>query len=296
MSPIADRLAAAPISWGVSEVPGWGYQAQPDEVLGAMSRLGFTATEFGPEGFLPRDPGRRRESLAAAGMQAIGGFYPAVLHDPDADLRGPLEAELAAYRAAGAGTLVLAASSGTDGYDTRPVLDDAQWQLLTSTVRMIDHTAREHGIRVVLHPHVGTVVETAEEVDRVVEATEVAVCLDTGHLHAAGADVLDFTRRHRDRIVHTHLKDVDDAVATAVREERMSFTEGVQDRGLFVPVGHGDLPFEAIIQELLDAGYEGWFTFEQDRRLTGPEDVAAATEDARLSAEFLRELGTRLAA
>lgn len=294
MNTIAEKLAAAPISWGVSEVPGWGYQPRPDQVLSAMRELGFTATEFGPDGFLPRDPAQRRDHLAAAGLQAIGGFYPAVLHDPELDVITPLTAELAAYAAAGADTLVLAADTGREGYDSRPQLAGHQWDQLAASVREIQQLASRYDIQVALHPHIGTVVETAEEVTRVVEATGVGICLDTGHLAAAGADVLEFTRRHRDHIVHTHLKDVDNAVAAEYRAGRITFTEGVQERGLFVPVGQGDLPFEEIVQQLLGAGYSGWFTFEQDCRLRSAEDLAASTENARLSATYLRELGTKL--
>src|SRR5690625_3455521 len=130
MSIIAEKLAAAPISWGVSEVPGWGHQAEPEEVLSAMRELGFTATEFGPDGFLPRDPAARRDRLEAAGLTAIGGFYPAVLHDPEVDVTTGLTAELEAYAATGADTLVLAADTGTDGYDSRPQLEASQWEHL----------------------------------------------------------------------------------------------------------------------------------------------------------------------
>ena len=294
MSIIADKLAAAPISWGVSEVPGWGHQAGPDEVLAAMRELGFTATEFGPDGFLPRDPTQRRDRLAAAGLQAIGGFYPAVLHEPGRDVVTPLTAELEAYAATGADTLVLAADTGTDGYDSRPRLTAQQWDQLAASVREIQQLAQRYDIQVALHPHIGTVVETAEEVDRVVEATGVGICLDTGHLAAAGADVLEFTRRYRDRIVHTHLKDVDESVVAEHLDGRITFTEAVQERGIFVPVGGGDLPFEAIVRELLEAGYTGWFTFEQDCRLDTAEELATSTENARISAEYLRELGARL--
>jgi len=122
----------------------------------------------------------------------------------------------------------------------------------------------------------------------------VGICLDTGHLAAAGADVLEFTRRYRDRIVHTHLKDVDESVVAEHLDGRITFTEAVQERGIFVPVGGGDLPFEAIVRELLEAGYTGWFTFEQDCRLHTAEDLATSTENARISAEYLRELGARL--
>src|SRR5919107_6413028 len=117
-------MAGAPISWGVCEVPGWGYQLPADRVLREMRDVGLTATEFGPDGFLPPDP---RPLLAGYGLQALGGFVPVVLHRPDHDPVPAVTALLPGFTATGADTLVLAAATGQDGYDERPPLDAAGW-------------------------------------------------------------------------------------------------------------------------------------------------------------------------
>jgi sugar/nucleoside kinase (ribokinase family) len=114
---IADRLAGAPISWGVCEVPGWGWQLDSAVVLSQMREVGLVATEFGPDGFLPDDPQDKAKALADKGLRAVGGFVPVVLHDPGVDPVREVEQALAGFTAAGAGTLVLAAATGTDGYD-----------------------------------------------------------------------------------------------------------------------------------------------------------------------------------
>src|SRR5690349_18102419 len=82
---IKDRVAGAPISWGVCEVPGWGHQMAPGRVLAEMGALGLAATEFGPDGFLPAGAAERADLLAAHGLRPLGGFAPVVLHDPDRD-------------------------------------------------------------------------------------------------------------------------------------------------------------------------------------------------------------------
>ena len=114
---LLSRIAAAPISWGVCEVPGWGFQLTSERVLSEMSELGVVATEFGPEGFLPASPGNKAATLADAGLKAVGGFVPILLHDAGSDPVPAIQAELDSFVAAGAPRLVLSAETGQVGYD-----------------------------------------------------------------------------------------------------------------------------------------------------------------------------------
>lgn len=127
------KIAGAPISWGVCEVPGWGYQLPPGRVLAEMQQAGLSATELGPDGFLPSDPDELIGLLKAHGLSCVGGFVPVLLHhadhDPVPDLAGPLQSLVAT----GAGVVVLAAATGTEGYDARPELDESQWATLLPT-------------------------------------------------------------------------------------------------------------------------------------------------------------------
>ena len=129
-----DRIAGAPISWGVCEVPGWGYQLTPDRVLAEMREVGLSATEFGPDGFLPADPAEMADVLAAHRLTAVGGFVPVVLHDPDHDPVPEIERLLAGFAPRTRGTLVLAAATGLDGYDSRPALDEQGWETLLANL------------------------------------------------------------------------------------------------------------------------------------------------------------------
>src|SRR5690606_23710675 len=130
---------------------------------------------------------------------------------------------------------VLAAATGLDGYDGRPRLDDAQWATLVATAGAVRDVAARHGVRTVLHPHVGTHVEQREEVERFLADSDLDLCLDTGHLLIGGGDPLDVARRHTSRIAHVHLKDVDLRVAARVRSGEISYAEGVR-QGLYVPL------------------------------------------------------------
>ena len=215
-----DKIAGAPISWGVCEVPGWGYQLEPDLVLNQMRELGLAATEFGPDTFLPADPAGKATTLAAHDLQAVGGFVPVLLHQVEHDPLPGLLLELDAFVAAGAGTLVLAAATGVDGYDDRPELDDAGWRRLLENLDRLAAAATERGIVPTLHPHVGTMIEKPAEVDRVLSGSGIALTLDTGHLMIGGNDVLALATSAPDRIAHTHLKDVRADLARQVQQRR----------------------------------------------------------------------------
>jgi inosose dehydratase len=280
------RIAGAPISWGVCEVPGWGHQMAPARVLDEMRDAGLTATEFGPDGFLPADPAERAALLAAHGLEAVGGFVPAVLHEPGHDPLPGVERALAGFGTAR--TLVLAAATGTDGYDGRPEVDAAGWTALLGNLDRIAARTAGRGITTVLHPHVGTVVERAGEVDRVLEGSAVPLCLDTGHLLAGGTDPAALAARAPGRIAHVHLKDVDAALAARVRAGRTTYTDAVRT-GLYRPLGAGDVDVAGIVASLTAAGYDGWWVMEQDPVLDAePAPGAGPLADVTASLAHLR--------
>lgn len=286
---IMDRVAAAPISWGVCEVPGWGHQLTPEQVLPEMRAEGIVATEFGPEGFLPLDPTAKADTLRGHGLQAVGGFVPAVLHNDDHNPLPAIDRELDGFVATGASTLVLAAVSGLDGYDTRPELDEAGWQVLFNNLDRIVARATQRGVNAVLHPHVGTMVEQKDEVDRVLTGSTVPLCLDTGHLLVGGTDPVELAKTAPGRITHTHLKDVDRALARQVQFGEVPYTDAVRN-GMYRPLGAGDIDISAIIDLLEANGYRGWYTMEQDAILTAPPAGEGPVADVRASIAFLRSL------
>jgi inosose dehydratase len=287
MADPAARIAGAPISWGVCEVPGWGHQLSPDRVLREMHEVGLAATELGPDGFLPPEPAAMAAVLQQHSLQAIGGFVPVLLHRPDHDPIPDLEVVLERFAATGSTVLVLSADSGLAGYDTRPELDEPGWTRLLANLDRISARAAESGVRAVLHPHVGTLVETPDEVQRVLAGSSVSLCLDTGHLLIGGTDPAELTRQAPERIAHVHAKDVDAARARQVRDGRLTYTEAVR-AGMYRPLGQGDVDVTAIATHLTRHGYDGWYVLEQDTILTEPPRGEGPVADVHASAEHLR--------
>ncbi|WP_328460788.1 TIM barrel protein [Streptomyces sp. NBC_00448] len=291
-APLAARIAGAPISWGVCEVPGWGHQLPPQAVLPQMRELGLSATEFGPDGFLPAAPAEKAAVLASYGLRAVGQFVPVVLHDPGHDPLPEVETAIAGLVAADAGTVVIAAATGTDGYDARPVLDDAGWALLLANLDRISRAAARAGLTATLHPHVGTMVESGEETERVLRGSGIGLCLDTGHLLIGGGDPVAVASRWPGRIAHVHLKDVRLALARQVQAGAATYTAAVAD-GMYVPLGTGDVDIAAIVRILEGAGYSGWYVLEQDtvlRAAPGESGGADPADDVRACVAYLLSL------
>ena len=281
------RIAGAPISWGVCEVPGWGYQLRPDRVLKEMREVGLLATELGPEGFLPSEPAAMATVLSEHGLHAVGGFTPLLLHAPGHDPVPEVDRILDSYVASGAQVLVLSAVTGSAGYDTRPQLDEEAWKRLLSNLDRVAKLGAERGVRAVLHPHVGTMIETRDEVQQVLDGSWISLCLDTGHLLIGGTDPAELALQAPERIAHLHLKDVDSTVAAKARSGQLTYREAVR-QGMYRPLGQGDVDVPAIVGHVRAHGYSGWYTLEQDRILTEEPKDEGPVADVRTSAEYLR--------
>ena len=280
------KIAGAPISWGVCEVPDWGYQMAPERVLAEMKQIGLTATEFGPQGWLPVDAEERAAVVGRFGLKPVGSFFLAVMHDPDFDPVPQVEQELRAFELAGGEFLVLAADSGLDGYDDRPVLDEAGWQTLFANMSRIREVCAAKGVTACLHPHWGTMVQNVDEVERVLDNSTVGLCLDTGHIACGGADVVALVGKYADRVDIVHAKDIRKEVTDQLLPGAITWSQGIR-AGMFTPIGQGDIDFAAIVGLLDDAGFDGYWVLEQDNMIDeeppvggGPIANAKASLDA----------------
>jgi len=284
------RLAGAPISWGVCEVPGWGIQLAPARVLDELAQLGLRATELGPPGWLADDAAGVRAALAQRGLALVGGFVPLVLHTPDAQAAFA-EAEQAAATLAGAGGDVFVVAAIVDAaWSPRVELDAAQWDLLGARLDALEERVRAHGLTLALHPHAGTLVEQAADVEAVLARSQVGVCFDPGHLVIGGCDPVAFLERHGERVVHVHLKDVDAAVARRYHAERLSLLDATR-AGLFVRLGEGDARIAEAVARLAAARYDGWVVLEQDTALHAePPAGAGPVADVAACIDFLARI------
>jgi inosose dehydratase len=289
-TPFLSRIASAPISWGICEVPGWGAMLPTPRVLQEMAELGLPATELGAPGFLPDAPQALRAELGAFDMALLGGFTPLVLHE-----RSERDSALAyarrtaqLFQECGATKFISALVMDGDWSVPRP-MDSTQRKHLIEMLGVVDEICAEHGLEQVVHPHLQTMVETRDDVERILQDCDVHWCLDTGHLAIGGVDPVEFARQAGDRVGHVHLKDVDMSKAGAVLNREITIMAGVQ-QGLFTPLGQGDVPIAEVVQVLEASGYQGWYVIEQDTALTQglPPEGQGPVRDVQRSLDYLR--------
>lgn len=290
MSDLASRIAAAPISWGVWEANGAsGWTVPANQYLQSVKDLGLKATEFGPEGYLPDAGTERKALLDFYGLEGLGCFVPVLLFKEDYDPLPEMEHILDVYAEAGASYIIYAAISGGQGYDDRPVLDEKGWETFFTNLERIVKAARDRGITPTLHHHMGTMIQTAEEIDMLLERSDIGLCLDTGHATIAGIKPLDLAKKHGDRVNFVHLKDVHNEVAAKVQSGEISYMDSLS-QGIFSPLGEGDAQIADLIAALEKSGYQGWYVMEQDAILAGETDLPAAIADVSKSLDYLHGL------
>jgi len=267
-------------------------------VLDEIAAAGFLGVELGPIGYLPEDPTHLRTALESRGLRLAGGYIMERFHDPDAnaDIMRTAERTCRLLEACGARHVVLIAAlvpqrSRTAGRpEAAPALHAAAWTTLVTTVQSVAAVATSaFGLAPAFHPHVGTYVEFADEIDRLMAATDpglVGLCVDTGHALYAGIDPADLFGRYADRATYLHLKDVRGDVLASARARGLAFEDAVA-AGVFCPLGRGEVDFPSFRAALAAAEYEGWAAFEQDRLVGDP----LAQADAEASLRYARRVG-----
>lgn len=292
MSDFISRVASAPISWGICEVPDWGAMLPTDRVLGEMAGLGFTATELGAPGFLPDDPEALKDKLAEFGMILLGGFTPVILHDPaerDATITSAT-ATARLFQQAGATKFVSSVVQDMDWSIPRP-LSAAEHKHMAEMFGVIDDICGEYGLEQVLHPHVQTLVETKDDIARVLDSCDVHFCLDTGHIAFGGQDPVEFAKMAFERVGHVHLKDIRLDMVPAVLRREVSLMAATQ-AGVFTTLGDGDVDILGVVQTLESAGYRGWYVIEQDTAITAgfPAEGEGPVHQVAASLKYLTDV------
>lgn len=292
-------VASAPVSFGVFELTADGPLPGPDDILGIVRDAGYEAIDLGPVGWLGRDD-VIRQRLARFGLPLCGGWVDLPYSDDDAFAAAlpALDDALAVFAAAAPvdparPALPTLADSGSPIRRANPGggpglgLDDDGWRRLAANLSEAARRVRAAGFVPTFHHHVGTYVETPDEIDRVLELTDVDLTLDTGHLMLGGGDPVAALDRWRGRINHVHVKDVRLAVQDDVVRDGGDM-RAVWARGVFPTLGAGDLDLAGFMDGLAAGGYDGWVVVEQDLIPTGPESVSRAAADQRTNREALR--------
>lgn len=278
------RLAVSPLTWGVSELPGWGWQMPAERVLSEAARLGVRGLEAGPAGFL-------KPALWTRRPKVVAGVAAAVLHVPEARHAqvSRIEREVRRLAELEAELLVVAAVAGRPNEGAAD-LDGRHWAQLLNALGSCDAICKRHGLRFCVHPQFGGVVDSAEAVERILVGSEVGFCLDTGDLSLIGLDPVEFLETARERVFHVHLKDLSEEVAAYVRDRRLNYHMAVFN-GLVPPISRGSVKISAVLDCLARLRYPGWLVLEQDRVLAAePPPGEGPLAEAALSLTALREL------
>ncbi len=289
---IAGRVAAAPISWGICEVPGWGFQMSPDRVLGEMKQLGFTQTELGSAGWLPSEASPIREQLERHDMNLLGAFVPLVLHDPAQAEQALVDVQRSAalLQECNADYFIDAPVMTSDWGPRRP-LSDEEWAHMVTMLESVNQICEEHSLHHVIHEHHGVVIETKADIERLLATSSVDFVLDTGHMAIGGLDPLDFAKSFADRVGLVHLKDAKYDVIDQLNNAEITLMEAVE-QGIFQPLGQGDLPIADVINHLEQVGYTGTYVLEQDCVVRGGEPAPGegAIQEVVKSLDYLAQI------
>lgn len=292
------QIGNAPCSWGVEFAddprnPAW------QTVLDDCKSAGYRGIELGPVGFLPEDPSILADALAQRDLSLIGGVVFRAFHDSDKwdDVMDGAVRTCKSLAAHGAKHLVLIDSisprrAPTAGRpDEAEQMDRAEWrEFVTRFKTVCQMGAEEYGLEVSIHPHAGGFVDFEPEIERLlseIDANLLKICLDTGHSHYAGFDPVAFMKRHMERITYVHFKDIDPEVKAHVVANRISFYDAC-GQGIFCNLGDGETDFPSVRQLLLDSGYSGWCTVEQD---CDPEGDTSPVGDAIANRTYLESIG-----
>lgn len=265
------RLAVAPIAWSNDDLPGLGGDVSLEQCLQESRKAGFSGTETG--GKFPMDPDYLRPRLAKAGLELCSGWWSGELATGTvADEQDRVGKLLDTFAALGAKVVFYGETAGTVQkkrdvpLSHRPQLPRTEFTRYGAKLtQFAEHTAKK-GVQLAVHPHMGTVLQSEEEVDLLMKNSGEALKLlvDSGHLVFAGGDPERIIRNHGARVAHVHCKDVRKAVVRKALDEDMSFISSVL-QGVFTVPGSGDLDFDTFAVALAQARYNGWAVVEAEQ-------------------------------
>ena len=287
-------LGMAPIGWCNDDMPELGGENTFRQIVSEMALAGFTGCEIGNK--YPKDPVELKRELHLRGMRIASRWFSSfLLAKPYEETEKEFIKELDFLSAVGANRINVSEQSySIQGQTETPILGDAkyvmndeEWERFCDGLNKLGEVAAKRGFKLCFHHHMGTVIQTAAETDRMMQNTDsryVFLCYDTGHFTFAGEDPLTMLKKYADRVGHVHLKDMRREVVDRVKPEGWSFLKAVREGAFTVP-GDGCVEFDPIFELLSKAGYEGWLLVEaeQDPAIANPLEYAIKAR------KFIRE-------
>jgi len=267
------HVGIAPIGWTNDDMPELGGDIPFERCIREMAEAGYSGTEVGSK--FPKDLGGLRSALDPLGLRVASQWFSSYCTtQPLQETVDRFMEHIHFLHALGSRVIVVSEQGhsiqgemSTALFRNKPSLDSDGWKRLVHGLETLGRLAAERDMSIVIHHHMGTVIQSRAEVDRLMETTDsdlVSLLLDTGHIHCAGDDPANLARDYAVRIKHVHLKDVREKVRKKVREEGLSFLQGVKD-GLFTVPGDGDIDFRPVVDALGGARYEGWLIVEAEQ-------------------------------
>jgi len=283
------KLGIAPIAWTNDDMPDLGAENTFEQCISEMALAGFSGTEVGNK--FPRSIKKLKKSLQLRNMEIASAWYSAYLTTkPYEEIKESFIKHRDFLYEMGAKVIVVSEQGHSIQADPskslfleKPYFSDTEWEKLANGLNSLGELAQEKGMKVVYHHHMGTGVQTTEEIDRLLSMTNdelVYLLYDTGHLFFSGEDYMYILKRYVSRIKHVHLKDVRYDVAKMVKEKGLSFLDGVRD-GVFTVPGDGMIDFTEVFEVLALSNYKGWMIVEaeQDPAKANPLQYAQIARD-----------------
>lgn len=277
------KLGIAPIGWTNDDMPDLGSENTFEQCVSEMALAGFTGCEIGNK--YPKDPAVLHRYLDIRGMQVCNAWFSTFLTTkPYEETEKGFIEHVKFLKAMGAKVVGISEQGhsiqGTDKsiFDDKYVMNDAEWDMLTTGLNKLGKVAKDLGITLTFHHHMGTVVQTPAEIDRMMENTDPELfnlLFDSGHLAYTGEDYMAVLKKYIKRIKHVHLKDIRPDVIAEVKAKKLSFLEGVR-MGTFTVPGDGAIDFRPIFDVLAENDYEGYVLVEaeQDPAKANPFEYA----------------------
>lgn len=279
------KLGIAPIAWTNDDMPDLGSENTFEQCISEMALAGFTGSEVGNK--YPKDPEVLKHALELRGMEICNQWFSSfLLTKPFKEVEKECRAQLAFLKAMGAKIIGFSEQSysiqgqmNTPVFGYKYVLNESEWNRLCEGLNKLGKIAlEEYGIHLTYHHHMGTVVQSLEETDRLLVGTDpkyVSLLFDSGHFAYCGEDPVAIVKKYIDRIKHVHLKDIRPEVVKKVKEENLSFLQGVREGAFTVP-GDGCVDFPSIFKVLEEGGYQGYMLVEaeQDPAKANPFEYA----------------------
>ena len=293
------RLGINPITWSNDDMPELGGDTPLETCLAEAREAGFEGVELGNK--FPREPEALRAKLADYDLALASGWYSAKLLERSAEEEiEAVQDHLRLLKAQGCTAMVFCEVSGCVHGDRgtpvadRPRMSEPEWARLTDGLNQVGAYLHSEGVRLAYHHHMGTVVESEADIDRLMAATDASVglLLDTGHLVYAGGDPSAVLERHGERVVHVHCKDIRAERLAAARERNASFLDAVLDGAFTVP-GDGSIDYAPLFRQLKGLGYAGWLVVEAEQDPATAHPLTYARKGYEYLARTSAEAGLR---